>query len=296
MPAAIDFPVVLPDKPCARPILSGIADEAGASIERQIQAHRELGWPNIELRLLDGLNICTVDEQVFEKAAGKIEEAGLTVTGFASPIGNWSRPIEGDFSLDLADLRRAAPRMQRLGTRAIRTMSWLQGQSSEADWHKEAVRRYRELARVAADHGIVLLHENCTGWGGQSGGHMLRLLEEVGSPHVRILFDIGNTVSYGHDAAEFYQLVKPHIAYVHLKDCRANPEGGHSDDYTMPGDGDAALVEILADLMASGYDGVYSIEPHVAAIVHKGGGADPGKMYDSYLDYARRAAKVLQTT
>jgi hypothetical protein len=34
----------------------------------------------------------------------------------------------------------------------------------------------------------------------------------------------------------------------------------------------------------------------VAAIVHRGGSADPGKMYDSYLDYARRAAKVLQTT
>ena len=151
MPTAINFPVVLPEKPCASPILSGIADEAGASIERQIQAHQELGWSNIELRLLDGVNICTVDDAVFEKAAEKIEEAGLTVTGIASPIGNWSRPIDGDFSLDLADLRRAAPRMQRLGTRAIRTMSWLQGQSSDADWHKEAGRRYRELARVASD-------------------------------------------------------------------------------------------------------------------------------------------------
>jgi sugar phosphate isomerase/epimerase len=296
MPTNIDFPVVLPEKPCASPILSGIADEAGASIERQIQAHRELSWPNIELRLLDGVNICSVDDAVFEKAAEKIEEVGLTVTGIASPIGNWSRPIDGDFSLDLADLRRAAPRMQRLGTRAIRSMSWLQGQSSDADWHKEAVRRYRELARVASDSGIVLLHENCTGWGGQGGRHMLRLLDEVASPHVRILFDIGNTVSHGYDAVEFYQLVKPHIAYVHLKDCRANPEGRHSDDYTMPGEGDAQLGEIVADLMASGYDGVYSIEPHVAAIVHRGGSADPGKMYSSYLEYARKAANLLRTT
>jgi sugar phosphate isomerase/epimerase len=95
---------------------------------------------------------------------------------------------------------------------------------------------------------------------------------------------------------EFYRLVKPHIAYVHLKDCRTNPKGGHSDDYTMPGEGDAELCEILADLMASGYGGVYSIEPHVAAIVHRGGSADPGKMYSSYLEYARKAAKLLQTT
>lgn len=294
MTAGQKFPVALPaGRTLAAPILSGIADEAAKSIDLQIQAHRELGWSNIELRLIDGVNICSVDEEIFRKAAEQIEDSGLTVTAFASPIGNWSRPIDGDFSADLADLRRAAPRMQRFGTRGIRTMSWLQGAADDTAWFGEAVKRCRELALVAADHDIVLLHENCTGWGGQSGRHMLQLLEEVDSPHFGLLFDIGNTVSHGHDAVAFYRLVKPRISYVHLKDCRANPAGGQSDDYTMPGEGDAQVAAIVADLMASGYDGVYSIEPHVAAIVHRGGDADPSKMYSSYLEYARRTARLL---
>ena len=33
-------------------IFSGIADEAGSTIERQIRAHQELGWKYIELRMV----------------------------------------------------------------------------------------------------------------------------------------------------------------------------------------------------------------------------------------------------
>lgn len=271
------------------PTLSGLADEAGRDIHAQIAAHRELGWNAIELRLIDGLNVAgALPDDAFAAAADAVETAGLAVTGFGSAIGNWSRAVHGDFEQDLQDLKVAIPRMQRLGVRFIRTMSWLQNGASESAWRREAIRRYRELAAVAADGGVVLAHENCTGWGGQSARHMRELIEEVGSDHLTVLFDIGNTISHGYEPWPFYQGVKDLIGYVHVKDCKRNPAGGGSSDYAYPGEGDAMVRPILADLLDGGYRGTIAIEPHVASIIHEGGSDVPeAEKYASYLRYAR---------
>ena len=53
-------------------------------------------------------------------------------------------------------------------------------------------------AKMAADGGILLLHENCEGWGGLSGQNARRFIESVDHPNVRYLFDIGNTnIAFG---------------------------------------------------------------------------------------------------
>lgn len=277
--------------------LAGIADEAGRRIEDQIAAHRELGWESIELRLVDGKNVAgDLSDEAFEHVAEKLGEAGLRVTGFGSAIGNWSRNIRDDFSRDVSDLKTAIPRMQRLGAKFIRTMSWLGDGVPESEWRAEAIRRYRELARLAGDGGVFLAHENCTGWGGLSGRHMRELIEEVGHPHAVVLFDIGNTVSHGYEPWEFYTGVKDLIRYVHIKDCRRNPQGGSSSDYAYPGEGDARVADILTDLLASGYRGTLSIEPHVASIVHLGESkADPAEIFTSYIRYGRRTQELVDS-
>ena len=278
-------------------VVTGIADEAGEDIETQLKAHSELGWNSIELRMING-KMLTVDlaEADFNHALAQIDCLGLKVEAVASAIGNWSRPIQGDFNLDVQELQRASERMQRLGTRFMRTMSWTRGTATEREWRDEAIRRYRVLAPIAERAGIVMLHENCAGWGGQSAAHMNEFLDAIGSPAVGVLFDIGNTISHGYQPWEYYQGVKERITYVHVKDCRRNPAGGRSANYTYPGEGDAMVPEILADLIGSGYRGTISIEPHIAAVIHTGGKKDPARCYASYIDYGRRVtAMVIET-
>lgn len=65
-----------------------------------------------------------MEHNAFEAAAALLEASGLTVTAFASAIGNWSREITGDFQADVDELRVATPRMRRLGVDHIRTMGW----------------------------------------------------------------------------------------------------------------------------------------------------------------------------
>jgi sugar phosphate isomerase/epimerase len=205
--------------------LSGLADEAADDIDGQIAAHQALGWKALELRLLNGKQFSgpAVSDDEFKQAIEKIEAAGMRVSSYASAIGNWSRPITGDFATDLADLKVLIPRMRRTGTKFVRTMSWVRGEVSEDAWRDEGVRRYKEMAKLAADGGIMLLHENCEGWGGTSPDNARAFMESVDHPNVRYLFDIGNTVSYGLPTLPFYEAVKPFIAYVHVKDARRNP-------------------------------------------------------------------------
>jgi sugar phosphate isomerase/epimerase len=94
------------------------------------------------------------------------------------------------------------------------------------------------------------------------------------------------------DAYEFYRAVRDHIGYVHIKD-------GYVEDgqtvYTFPGEGNARIEEILSDLFDSGYDGGFSIEPHVAVVFHDPSvTADAGERWRSFFEYARRTEDLLR--
>jgi len=246
---------------------SGLADEAAPSIDRQIEAHQVLGWTHIELRLVRGINVVGLPDEAFEQIARKVEAAGLRVDCLSSEIANWARPISGDFSRDVADLKRAIPRMRRLGTRYIRIMSYPNDGWPESQWKREVIRRLRKLTQIAEDAGIVLLHENCAGWGGLRWQNTLELLEAMDSPAFRLLFDTGNPVAEGLDSWEFYQAIREHIVHVHIKDARREDS---KVQFTFPGEGEGRLRAILGDLRSRGYQGALSIEPHLAQIVSGG--------------------------
>ena len=72
--------------------------------------------------------------------------------GFASQLANWARPIDGDFQIDVDELRRAIPRMQRAGTKFIRCMSYPNREENplpDDEWGDEVIRRFQILAQQA---------------------------------------------------------------------------------------------------------------------------------------------------
>jgi sugar phosphate isomerase/epimerase len=273
---------------------SGISDEAGKSIERQIEAHDELGWDHLELRLVDGENITAISDAKFDEVCDKLAAANKKVSCFGSAIANWARPITCDPQIDIDDLKRAIPRMHRLGTQFIRVMSYPNDEKSPlsvADWRDEAIARMKVLANMAEGGGITLAHENCSGWGGLSAENSNILLGEVGNPALKVVFDTGNPVTYDQDAWAYYQAVYDDIVYVHVKD--AVRENG-VDTYTYCGEGNGYVREIIGDLLAKGYDGGISIEPHLAAVIHTGLEADSDDaLYQSYTEYGRRLMRIV---
>ena len=274
--------------------ISGIADEAATDIDGQIAVHQELGWRHIELRCVDKVNLCMADDALFEKTADAITASGLQVSGFGASVANWSRPVTGDFQIDIDELARAIPRMQRLDCPFIRVMSWPNDTDrplADEAWRDEAVRRLKELARMAEDGGIVMVHENCNGWGGEGPDQTLELLQRVDSPALKLVWDTGNPVGYGQDAFSYYRAVRDHVVYVHIKDYQQDADGGRA---VYPGEGEGAVRKTIQDLLSRGYDGGFSIEPHMASKIHLGQHAgDDASERDIYIEYGRRLERLL---
>lgn len=272
---------------------SGIADEAATQLDQQIAAHKELGWKHIELRNVDGINLTDMDDAAFKDVANTLDANGLQVSCFASQLANWARRIDGDYNLDLNEMERAITRMERLGAPFIRCMSYPNAEVpwKDSEWLREAVRRLRGLSKMAEQAGVTLVHENCSGWGGQSGEHTLRLLAEVDSDHFKLVWDTGNPHMEGQDAWEYYSQVADHIAYVHIKDYKIGENG--EAQAVFPGEGTGAVRRTIEDLLALGYDGGFSIEPHITSVIHlQQEAADPELAYRTYIEYGRKLEEL----
>jgi sugar phosphate isomerase/epimerase len=270
----------------------GIADEAGESLELQIRAHKELGWSAIEPRNIGRTCITDLSDAEFDSVLEQLDAAGQQVVGFASQIANWARPINGDLQVDIDELQRAIPRMQRCGAKFIRTMSYPNSKESplsDRDWGDEVVRRFQKLAAIAVDGGVTLVHENCHGWGSQGPEKALELIERVDSPALKLVFDTGN--ERNRDTPAYFRAVREHIVHVHIKAWKRGQEAN-----CFPDEGDSGVDEILRDLIADGYDGYLSIEPHMVAVIHLGKSADeePEVAYRLYVEYGRRLEQLVE--
>ena len=88
----------------------------------------------------------------------------------------------------------------------------------------------------------------------------MELLEAVGKPSFRAVFDFANFVQAGVTAvAEAYERLEPWVTAFHLKDARA------ADGVVFPaGEGDGEVARILGRATVSGKDYPMTIEPHLA--------------------------------
>jgi sugar phosphate isomerase/epimerase len=294
---------------------TGIADEAGNALATQIRATRELGWKHIEMRNVEvpgfpNGNVHDIPEAAFKQVVAEVADAGLSIVAFGSSIGNWASQITDPFEITMERVERAIPRMQRLGTKFVRVMSYAvlkdeAGQDLPDQLEGERFRRLRDIKARFDDAGLTLVHENCMNYGGMSISHALKTLEGV--PGMRWVFDTCNPIfnedrdhpGHQQDPWAFYQAVKPAISHIHIKD--GTYDAAKKDcHYTLPGEGNGAVARIISDAIASGYNGFFSIEPHTAVVFHSAGDPATGdptaraaEQYQSYVDYGRALEKLV---
>lgn len=284
-------------------ILTGITDEAGALIDTQIKAVKELGWNTIEARSVEvegfpKANLHDIADEAFDVVEEKLKNGGVGVYCFGSTIANWGKKIDDPF--DLSEVERAIPRMQRLGSQYVRIMSYAV-REGEDQLEEERFHRLREITKRFLDAGITPVHENCMNYGGMSWQHALKLLENV--PGLKWVFDTANPVFNDdrskpepmpkQDPWEFWTHLKEHTVHIHVKD--AIWDNSKNDaDYTLPGKGDGAVRRILSDALESGYDAGISIEPHLAVVFHDDSvKASDEEIYQSFIGYGKALMELL---
>ena len=297
--------------------LTGFADEAGADFAIQIKATKELGWNHIETRNINGKTLATLSDAEFDAVCAQLDDAGVKINCYGSAIANWAKHPrkEEDFQASLDELNAALPRMKKLGIKLLRGMSFASPPKDEAkpdspELGKIIFRKVRRLVEICADNGIVYGHENCMNYGGLSYKHTLRLLEGVDHDNLKLIYDTGNPCfNYRwigeppfplQSSWEFYSKVKEHIVYVHIKDALAipgdDPMVRPSPVFTYAGDGMGDVRAIVTDLLKNGYDGGFSMEPHLAVVFHDGGAqtCESDVRYNNYVSYGRRFEQLLR--
>ena len=240
-----------------RVILSGFSDEIGPDFDFQLETIREFGLSHIELRAADGVNVSDFSPEKVKEVKNKLAGAGVSVSSIGSPIGKIG--IEEDFAPHLEKLKRTLEIQKELGAPYLRMFSFYipQGRAPE-DFREEVLDRMGRMVEEAAAWDSVLLHENEKGIYGDNAPRCKELLEAFYGPHFKAVFDFANFVQVGQQTLPAYELLKPYVEYVHVKDAQWG-----TGAVVPAGQGDGHVKDILTDLIGGGWKGFLSLEPHL---------------------------------
>jgi hexulose-6-phosphate isomerase len=124
------------------------------------------------------------------------------------------------------------------------------------------------LAPSAERLGVSLLVENIWNRFLLSPLEMRQLLDSVGSPRVRAIFDVGNIIPFGYPE-QWIRILGSRIQEIHLKDYRASV--GTVDGFVDLLSGDVNWPEVMSALREINYDGFLTAEvfpaPHAPELV-----------------------------
>ncbi len=185
-----------------------------------------------------------------ETQCAVLNDLGITHVEFRSA---WDTNV-----LDLTDeqVEEAAATLAAHGLSVSSIGSPLGKINIEDDFDAHLVRADRALAEPT---GIVLLHENEKDIYGDVPERVLDIVESVGSPALRLAWDPANYVQVGVTPfTEGYGKLRPHTVYVQIKDALLA-----TGEVVPAGEGDGQVRETVRALAADGFDGFFSMEPHL---------------------------------
>lgn len=236
--------------------ISGFADEYSPSFDQQLAALNRLGVSYIELRGIDNINVSDLTGDKLREVKEKLSAAGIRVSSIGSPIGKIN--IGDDFAPHMEKLKRTLEIQKELSAPYVRMFSfYLPKDSDPAAYRGEVLDRLGDMAEEAKRWDAVLLHENEKGIYGDTAARCLDIMKELSGPSFRAVYDFANFVEVGQPTMDAYDILRPYIEYVHIKDAT-------EDKKIVPaGHGAGQVEDILHRLLGSGWSGFLSLEPHL---------------------------------
>ncbi len=245
--------------------ISGFCDEITDEFSEQLDAMQALGINYVEVRNL-AVNgkpkavIVDLSEEDLHAAKRELDSRGMRVSAIGSPIGKIM--VTDDFESHLEKFKGALRAADILDTSSIRMFSFFIPEGEDPNSHRdEVIRRLQALSAAARQHrpDILLLHENESDIYGDTPARCKDIFEAVGAENLRLTLDPANFVACGvKPFSEALPTLQPWLHYVHVKD-----KESQAGKVVIAGEGAAQWREILGALKHAGYDGFFSLEPHL---------------------------------
>lgn len=244
-----------------RILISGFADEISSDFTKQLETVTKLGMSYISLRSADGKGIADYTEaEVKETLLPRLEQFQVKVSSLGSPIGKVGVEDEEGFEKQKKQLEELCRISRLLDCRYIRMFSFFipEGKNPE-DYRDTVLKKVREFLEIAKKYDVILIHENEKEIYGDTGTRCKELLDAMGDAHFQAAFDFANFVQCGEDTEVCWELLRPYIAYIHIKDAvTANQEN------VVCGTGEGKIALLLKRAITEeGYEGFLTLEPHL---------------------------------
>ena len=243
---------------CSNWPLSGFPDEACDSLDQQIEVIQRAGLRHIDLRGVDGANIVDLPLDTARRYKQRLDEAGLTVNMFGTPIGKID--VTDDIHTDLGRLDHLASLADIFDCRQIRIFSYYNKTSMDkAAWRNEAIERLGRLKNRAASLNLVLFHENEREIFGDLCDDVSAILDAHHDRKTfKSIFDFDNFNQGGENVWQCWLKLRDRTDAFHLKD------SDHQGQHVPIGQGAGRAGDIFADALERGFTGPLSLEPHLA--------------------------------
>ncbi len=230
------------------------ADEASPNIDEQIIAMKRNNLSGLEIRNVDGVNVSEITLQKAKEVKEKLDANGLVTWAVGSPIGKIRFECD-DFSEHLEKFKHTLEIAHILDSKNIRLFSFYPPKEKSIEpYRDEVMDRLGQFIDIAKDSGIDLCHENEKGIYGDIASRCLDIHKTF--PALKAVFDPANFVQCGQDTLEAWQMLKPYVKYMHIKDALA-------DGSIVPsGCGIGNIKQIYSD-----FKGDVTIEPHLKAFI-----------------------------
>lgn len=285
-------------------MLSAFADEAGPSCDDQIKALNAAGYHYIDIRGMDGFNCTNMPVDHAKNVRKKLDDAGIRVNMYGSPIGKID--LADDLNTDLDKLRHLATLAPVLGCHSVRMFSFYNKKAAlpHAEFTKQALDRLHKLKALAKELGLVLYHENESHIFGDKAADVLTIAKELrdanGKGTFRMIFDFGNYNAGKEDVWANWLLLRDLTDAIHFKDnAWTDTPDGQKLAHVPVGQGGGRVKDIIQDAQKRGWVGPLTLEPHLkhsAAVVATGPSGVANQAYSAMTEFesfqlAAKAAK-----
>lgn len=229
------------------------ADEASPWMQEQIAAMKENNIDGLEIRNVDKVNVADISDSKAREVKKMMDEANLKVWSIGSPIGKIDMEKD-DFLLHTEKFKRTLETAEILGAENIRLFSFFTPQENRGDYKNQVIERLAEFLELAKNSKITLCHENEKGIYGDIPERCLEIHRAL--PEMKAIFDPANYIQCGVDTLMAWEMLKPYVKYLHIKDAL-------TDGSVVPAGKGAGNISYILDAFRKNGGECVTIEPHL---------------------------------
>lgn len=229
------------------------------TLRQIVENAARMGYAGVDLRgLLEDIDISTRPEFTtgLNETVQLFADHGVAISGIAiSARYAVVDPAEREAQFD--ETRRNMELAAKLGTHIMRVYGGRVPEGHTVDSILPTlVDNLRQIGDEAEGYDVTLALETHDDWTDSSV--FARLMAEVDHPRVRVLWDLHHPFRTNGEPGEVtYANLAPYTVSIHVKDSIPTAEG---HKYTLLGEGNVPLKEMLDMLVAGGYDGYAILE------------------------------------